>query len=205
MGGELEKPLPKSGGTAVAERRGKGGSLDVNAGIIRVHQSEGEVHFHDDPAKLKVAVPVPDFIQAYLHYIQSPQDDLIIPDWGRMTAAILTYSEEVQGTIIDSHLDVRVEKIDTGPVTVTDSGRGTLVFREGKATVSVDAALFAQRFDDVIHGKAVTATFIDTVEQTRAVVTLNTAGPGTMALAIKVQKIRATGALAMLNDFVEGR
>ncbi len=49
MGGERETNV-KSTPSA------KSGSTEV--GSIRIHESGGEVHFHDDKRKLKVAVPV---------------------------------------------------------------------------------------------------------------------------------------------------
>ncbi len=47
MGGEREDTIP-------AKKTAKGDIL----GTIRYHESGGEVHFHDDVAKLKVAMPV---------------------------------------------------------------------------------------------------------------------------------------------------
>ncbi len=60
MGGQREtlletKPRAKTSGT-----------IDIaTVGKIRVHESGGEVHFHDDDNKLKVAVPAADFWQKW--------------------------------------------------------------------------------------------------------------------------------------------
>lgn len=51
MGGKLEDEVE-----TVRKPRGKSGSEAI--GKIRFHESAGEVHFHDDAEKLKVAVPV---------------------------------------------------------------------------------------------------------------------------------------------------
>lgn len=48
MGGERETSVPASKGT----------TTPTSVNNIRVHESQGEVHFHDDSAKLKAAVPV---------------------------------------------------------------------------------------------------------------------------------------------------
>jgi len=48
MGGERETKVPKS----------QSQSTPTSLGDIRIHESGGEVHFHDDKSKLKVAVPV---------------------------------------------------------------------------------------------------------------------------------------------------
>jgi hypothetical protein len=49
MGGEREtKIVSKSGGTA---------TIGTGAQTIRVHESAGKVHFHDDKKKLKVEAP----------------------------------------------------------------------------------------------------------------------------------------------------
>jgi len=49
MGGERETTVP-------AKSRSRPGSQTI--GKVRIHESAGEVHFHDDSRKLKVAIPV---------------------------------------------------------------------------------------------------------------------------------------------------
>ncbi len=49
MGGERE--------TVVAQKSSTSPEATL-LGEIRIHESKGEVHFHDDKAKLKVAIPV---------------------------------------------------------------------------------------------------------------------------------------------------
>lgn len=56
MGGEREKTI--SAPT-------KGQVINLMSGAIRIHENQGEVHFHDDRAKLKVAVPVAQFWNAW--------------------------------------------------------------------------------------------------------------------------------------------
>lgn len=51
MGGQYEDTIEKPS-------RSKGQAGQVTVSKIRIHESGGEVHFHDDDAKLKVAVPV---------------------------------------------------------------------------------------------------------------------------------------------------
>lgn len=48
MGGERETEVPQV-------RTSKKGAISVDR--VRIHESKGEVHFHDDARKMKVAVP----------------------------------------------------------------------------------------------------------------------------------------------------
>ena len=59
MGGEREKVIPPSK------------SVHKNAAIgdIRVHEKDGEVHFHADSSKLKVAVPTGTWFQAWMRLV----------------------------------------------------------------------------------------------------------------------------------------
>lgn len=81
MGGEREthvKSKPKSGSTEV--------------GALRIHESGGEVHFHDDKRKLKVAVPVATWYDATsLLLAQRPGDA-----W--------TFVDPVQHTVLEATL-----------------------------------------------------------------------------------------------------
>jgi len=57
MGGENESTVERK-----PNKAGRSGTQQ--AGKIRMHTSSGEVHFHDDEAKIKVSVPVSDFYSA---------------------------------------------------------------------------------------------------------------------------------------------
>lgn len=58
MGGNNEFIAP----SPVSRKNDAGGSL-VNG--IRIHENKGEVHFHDDAANFKVAVPVAEMYKAW--------------------------------------------------------------------------------------------------------------------------------------------
>src|SRR4029077_4449284 len=58
MGGKLEDTIKKS----PAKKQAVAGS---SIGKIRFHESAGEVHFHDDDAKLKVVLPVHVWVEAW--------------------------------------------------------------------------------------------------------------------------------------------
>jgi len=53
MGGANEKVIPAS--------RSKTKSDKIVAGNVRIHESGGNVHLHDDKANLKAEIPVADF------------------------------------------------------------------------------------------------------------------------------------------------
>jgi len=57
MGGERE--------TFAEKKPSKESKEGTKLGKFRIHQNAGEVHFHDDEAKLKVAVPVADWWKAW--------------------------------------------------------------------------------------------------------------------------------------------
>lgn len=56
MGGERE---------TVVEQKATSDAGVITAGSIRIHESGGEVHFHDDAAGRKVAVPVAVWFERY--------------------------------------------------------------------------------------------------------------------------------------------
>ncbi len=85
MGGERETQVK-------SKPAGKSGSTEVSS--IRIHESGGEVHFHDDKRKLKVAVPVATWYEAMSLLLgQSPSDA-----W--------TYVDPVQNTALEATLVV---------------------------------------------------------------------------------------------------
>ncbi len=61
MGGKNETQVPKE--TKTAARAPKTATRAI--GHIRVHENQGEVHFHDDAASLKVAVPAAAWFNAW--------------------------------------------------------------------------------------------------------------------------------------------
>jgi hypothetical protein len=86
MGGANEKILETP--AKHPARLGKGLTLRK----IRIHENDGEVHFHDDEAKLKVAVPVAKFWAAWSTNIELK--DLMFHDTQRGTAALIRFSRE---------------------------------------------------------------------------------------------------------------
>jgi len=62
MGGAGEQVLDTP---AAASGRSSGSGGTTVSGGVRIHENAGEVHLHDDKAKLKVAVPVSEFYAAW--------------------------------------------------------------------------------------------------------------------------------------------
>ena len=57
MGGTKEATVPKS--------KSSKSSGQTTSGSVRIHENNGEVHFHDDVNKLKVAAPVAEYDQKW--------------------------------------------------------------------------------------------------------------------------------------------
>jgi hypothetical protein len=55
MGGEREMAVEKS---EVKVAKENGGGVKTDVGAFRVHESNGEVHVHDDANKFKTVVPI---------------------------------------------------------------------------------------------------------------------------------------------------
>jgi hypothetical protein len=74
MGGEREtfvdKPAEKKNPPDDTQSMG---SLRGTNNPLRIHESAGEVHFHDDVAKLKAAVPVSTWFKAWDKVSSQPQ------------------------------------------------------------------------------------------------------------------------------------
>jgi hypothetical protein len=79
MGGDREtflEPAEKaqSAQGPASPAAGVMGSVGGNTGNrIRIHESGGEVHFHDDTTKLKAAVPVSEWFRAWQKLSSQPQ------------------------------------------------------------------------------------------------------------------------------------
>lgn len=69
MGGERE--------TVVESKKKASGATKV--GKIRIHESGGQVHFHDDDAKLKVAVPVSSWFEIFQKVSTGGSETVIDP------------------------------------------------------------------------------------------------------------------------------
>ncbi len=75
MGGERETHVEKT------EIPDKSGSVRQNSGSrLRIHENAGQVHFHDDENKLKVAVPVATWWRAWQELQQPGRWDYIDVD-----------------------------------------------------------------------------------------------------------------------------
>tara|TARA_Y100000310_G_scaffold328692_1_gene397229 strand:- start:1389 stop:1766 length:378 start_codon:yes stop_codon:yes gene_type:complete len=86
MGGENEKVVETPRATSAPF-----GKTAKTVGKIRIHENAGEVHFHDDKKKLKVAVPVADFMERWETFQLDPfrGDSLRLFDSENETAVIL--------------------------------------------------------------------------------------------------------------------
>lgn len=75
MGGSNEKVVPPA--TVTAD--GKKISIGTN---LRIHENtkEGKVHFHDDTAVLKVAIPTAEFFKRWREWRTSPSTPLVLID-----------------------------------------------------------------------------------------------------------------------------
>ena len=122
MGGEREKVIPASSSKTITASSPK----IITANDVRIHESGGSVHLHDDKTGLKVEVPVADFWK----------------EWQRRRSdfRMVSFVDRNLGTIaiIDPILDrssrpwkVAVE-VKIGKVDVTDSFRDLDDFCAGK-------------------------------------------------------------------------
>ena len=80
MGGEKEFK------TEAKRRSVKGG--DQTIGELRIHESKGEVHFHDDAKALKCAVPVATWYSAWERMWQDPNSEFNFADIANGTALL---------------------------------------------------------------------------------------------------------------------
>jgi len=86
-------------------------SAGVKAGPVRIHENNGEVHFHDDKAKLKVAVSNSTIYSKFLNLETSPTTEpVVLLDPERNTQVRLEWVNK-KGVW---DLDIVVEEIDLG-------------------------------------------------------------------------------------------
>ena|SRR5258708_2411995 len=114
MGGQYEDTIE-----APRKSRGKSGSETI--GKIRFHESRGEVHFHDDDAKLKVAMPVHVWSEAWAQVASGARHE-----W--------SYIDGINGTALDVELTADKGKVDVdltiGETKVSDSFKKLQKFTE---------------------------------------------------------------------------
>lgn len=77
MGGQRETTVPQ-------KTKSKAGPSQT-VGSVRIHEENGEVHFHDDANKLKVAMPVADWSIAWDKLSQGAKRKLKFYDVERKT------------------------------------------------------------------------------------------------------------------------
>ena len=77
MGGKNETVVP-------AKKSSKSGS-PVEIGSLRVHESGGEIHFHDDSKKLKCAVPVSTWYLAWSNLWKNISESWMFADMKNKT------------------------------------------------------------------------------------------------------------------------
>ncbi len=73
MGGEREFKTP-------AKKSGSKKDREQTIGELRIHESEGEVHFHDDAKKIKVAMPVATWYSAWERIWKEPNTEFNFAD-----------------------------------------------------------------------------------------------------------------------------
>ena len=125
MGGEREKVLDMSKSS---------GSVGIEVGTsknpIRMHENQGEVHFHDDKASRKVAVPCEQFWkdwQSFQHRMIDPNAKLTFFDEGRGTAVTITPDLSTKRGTIRAHVTVKVDNVET-----SDALKDMIDFARGK-------------------------------------------------------------------------
>lgn len=83
MGGEREFKTP-------TKKSGSKKDREETIGELRVHESKGEVHFHDDAKKLKVAMPVATWYSAWQRLMDDPNSEFNYPDVERGTVLFVS-------------------------------------------------------------------------------------------------------------------
>jgi hypothetical protein len=76
MGGEKEQ---------MAQQRVETDKGIQALGGLRIHLSKGELHFHDDPNKLKVAVPIAVWMKRWSEAVSAAPAEFNVVDAGRKT------------------------------------------------------------------------------------------------------------------------
>ena len=70
----------------------------ITAGKVRIHESKGEVHLHDDEAGLKVAGPVHVWHREFARLCGQPTNSIVLWDVSRKTAAQVAIDTELDAT-----------------------------------------------------------------------------------------------------------
>jgi len=118
MGGERETFLESAekakskiddGGDAQNPPTESMGSLRGTNNPLRIHESGGEVHFHDDTAKLKAAVPVSAWFKAWDKLSSQPQSWQFVD---QKNQTVLTIDTKLDNGSLDA--DVTLAKLAVG-------------------------------------------------------------------------------------------
>lgn len=100
MGGDFEKQLSKTERPQASSPSGVEMPL-IQEGSVRIHSSQGEVHFHDDKAKIKVAVPAATFWKEWKDFqatkIARKGEQITFFDASRQTAAVIESHSRFSG------------------------------------------------------------------------------------------------------------
>lgn len=112
MGGENEFKTP-------AKKSGSKTDREETIGELRIHESKGEVHFHDDDRKLKVAMPVATWYAAWQRLTNEPNSEFNYADVENGTALLAKVACIVPDgggkTQLDLHLYIEETEI-TNPL-----------------------------------------------------------------------------------------
>jgi len=110
MGGTNEKVLEQQESKAKSADKTKGKGIEVNLPSVRIHGVQGEVHFHADAEKLKVAVPTSIWYRAWERLERGEITSWIYYDSERATELCVSIDES------DGIVDATVEifKVNVG-------------------------------------------------------------------------------------------
>ena len=112
MGGHNEKVLTPA--TSGKDREIQMGSK------IRVHENAGEVHFHDDEKKLKVAIPAADFWREWTAFqttrIAKKDEVLHFIDPTRGTVALIESQSKFKDGKYKIDVNVSIVEVEVSPV-----------------------------------------------------------------------------------------
>ena len=100
----------------------------ANLGDIRIHESQGEVHFHSDSSKLKVAVPVAVWYKAWTELVNKGGEFCYV-DTQRKTSLLVAVEITTDGSTGKSTIDAEVQ---VGEITVGDTFKALASFTTGK-------------------------------------------------------------------------
>ncbi len=118
MGGTNEKVLSQS----PAATGSRSATLSGGTQSVRIHENAGEVHLHDDANKLRVAVPVADFMKLFGAWKESPINPLILIDHAKKTQA--TIAMKTSGGEMDVDIQISAAKIGKNLQALVDFAEG---------------------------------------------------------------------------------